>query len=97
MCVDVGRQSQGPAAFFCLGRPMIIHLPIHYARAQIPLNTTQEAVHAAQALQQAAEQANNDILAEQERVKAQADPSRWVCCVVRGGSCVGFGVCVESL
>jgi hypothetical protein len=36
----------------------------------------QEAVHAAQALQQVAEQANNDILAEQERVKAQTDPQR---------------------
>lgn len=38
----------------------------------------QEAVHAAQALQQVAEQANNEILAEQERVKASADPSRCV-------------------
>lgn len=37
----------------------------------------QEAVHAAQALQQVAEQANNEILAEQERVKARADPSRY--------------------
>lgn len=58
-----------------------------------PPHLIQEAVHAAQALQQAAEQANNDILAEQERIKAQADPSRWVCCVVL--CCAGVWVGVE--